>query len=348
MKKIIIICLIVLIIFSVIPIEAVDWFRAPDAPWPGRSDHTTLVFRDTIWLLGGASAWSSPLFLFSDIWKSPNGYDWYLVTDSAPWSGRAGHTCIVFRDTIWMFGGITDTIGAYARDIWKSPNGYDWYLVTDSAPWPGRCGHTTLVFRDTIWLLGGMTSHGSRPDIWKSPNGYDWFLATDWPGWMSRCGHTTLVFRDTIWLLGGFQFNPPRSDIWKSPNGYDWYLVTDSAPWPGRSDHTTLVFRDTIWLLGGAAPDSSGRWRGLNDVWYSTGLNGGAIEETKPFTQLTSPSPTIIRSIFHLRINQPSTLLDISGRRVATLRPGANDIRLRSGIYFLLDADQRRKIVIIK
>ena len=127
----------------------------------------------------------------------------------------------------------------------------------------------------------------------------------------------------------------------------DWFRAPD-APWPGRSDHTTLVFRDTIWLLGGAAPDSSGRWRGLNDVWYSTGLNGGAIEETKPFTQLTSPSPTIIRSIFHLRINQPSTLLDISGRRVATLRPGANDIRLRSGIYFLLDADQRRKIVIIK
>jgi hypothetical protein len=315
-----------------------NWIKVTDsAPWLGRTGHTCVVFRDTLWLLGGVH-FSNPYRMLNDIWCTTDGRNWIKVTDSAPWSVRYCHATIVFHDTLWLLGGIgPGQPPIYPTDIWKSSNGRNWILVTDSAPY-GRRGNFDIVsLRDTLWLIGG----DSRPinSVWCSPDGYNWECILDSAPWSWRVGYASLVVRDSIWLLGGignFNFN----DIWCTANGRNWIKVTDSAPWRPRDGHTVTFFHDTLWLMGGW------KWSWLlNDVWYLD-INGGAIEETKPFTQFTSlSSPTIIRDISRLR----GILFDPTGRKVVDLKSATNK-NLKPGIYFLIPNTRAelRKIVLIK
>jgi len=66
--------------------------------------------------------------------------------------------------------------------------------------------------------------------------------------------------------------------------------------------------------------------------------------------------PTIVRGVLFLpeatsRKPQAASLLDISGRKVLDLRPGANDVsRLSPGVYFVREAQAQtqavRKVII--
>jgi len=78
--------------------------------------------------------------------------------------------------------------------------------------------------------------------------------------------------------------------------------------------------------------------------WYQ--LRPTGIEEGRrplPATRI-SPLPTIVRGELNLQLPiancQSAALLDISGRKVADLRPGANDVsHLAPGVYFLREAN---------
>jgi YVTN family beta-propeller protein len=87
--------------------------------------------------------------------------------------------------------------------------------------------------------------------------------------------------------------------------------------------------------------------------------SGGGIEESfKPQAASTKPAPTVIRGVLFLpgASNcklQAARLLDISGRKVLDLRPGANDVRaLAPGVYFVREAQPQvqatQKVVITR
>jgi YVTN family beta-propeller protein len=69
----------------------------------------------------------------------------------------------------------------------------------------------------------------------------------------------------------------------------------------------------------------------------------GIEESPKPQASSHKLVPTIIRGILFLPSSSPSlhpsSLLDVSGRKVLDLTPGANDVRgLRAGVYFIREA----------
>ena len=73
--------------------------------------------------------------------------------------------------------------------------------------------------------------------------------------------------------------------------------------------------------------------------------SGGGVEESfKPQATSTKPAPTIVRGVLELQVDSRqhlayrAELLDISGRMVLDLKPGANDVsRLSPGVYFLVE-----------
>jgi hypothetical protein len=80
-------------------------------------------------------------------------------------------------------------------------------------------------------------------------------------------------------------------------------------------------------------------------------------ESDRPQIQGLTPQATIVQSVLYLpQVTSPkphasSGLLDISGRRVLDLRPGANDVsRLAPGVYFVRQAQAQavRKVVLTK
>ncbi|WP_292610129.1 hypothetical protein, partial [Nitrobacter sp. 62-13] len=46
----------------------------PSPPWRPRAGGTLVVFREKLWLLGGASQYDK--LLFNDVWSTENGVDW--------------------------------------------------------------------------------------------------------------------------------------------------------------------------------------------------------------------------------------------------------------------------------
>jgi hypothetical protein len=127
-----------------------SWTRVTaNAPWSARSEHTTLVFNDKLWVIGGKER---------DVWASRDGRDWVRVTDKAEWGARVGNGGLVFDGRMWIFGGMD------LNDVWNSADGKTWKPVFENAPWSARSAAASIVFDDKLWIYSGKTG---REDSWS-------------------------------------------------------------------------------------------------------------------------------------------------------------------------------------
>jgi hypothetical protein len=76
-------------------------------------------------------------------------------------------------------------------------------------------------------------------------------------------------------------------------------------------------------------------------VWVARAVPSAVAESHKPQASSHKPEPTVVRGVLCLpaatsRKPQATSLLDISGRAVLDLKPGANDVSaLSPGVYFV-------------
>src|SRR5690348_1765971 len=63
---------------------APDWVKVTEkAGWRPRDSSGEVVFKDQLWILGGwFDSFTAPP---RDVWSSPDGKTWKLVTKEAPW-----------------------------------------------------------------------------------------------------------------------------------------------------------------------------------------------------------------------------------------------------------------------
>ena len=191
----------------------------------------------------------------------PYGEDFNLKTTSSDWSGRYGHTSVVFDGKIWVMGG---TDGTYKNDVWYSSDGVTWTEATSNAGWNPRQNPTSLVFDDKIWILGGFDDN-YKNDVWYSSDGINWTQATGSADWTSRELHTSVVYDSKMWVIGGqdvVSWN--TNDVWYSSDGTNWTEATDNAGWSPRAYHKAVVLNDKMWVMGGLDDLEM-----KNDVWYS-------------------------------------------------------------------------------
>jgi len=220
------------------------------AEWSGRTYHSSVVFNNKIWVMGGVDGYGAK----NDVWYSSDGINWTQATDNAGWSPRFGQASVVFNNMMWVIGGY-DYSSSF-NDVWYSTDGVSWNQVTGSTGWAPRFGHTAIVFDNKMWILGGTNYTQHFNDVWYTFDGAHWGQATANAGWSGRDGLTSLVYDNKMWILGGSGTN----DVWYTNEGVDWMSTTNSANWSPRQYHTSVVFDNKMWVMGG----------GTNDVWYST------------------------------------------------------------------------------
>ena len=269
-------------------------------PWPRRDRHSTVMLNndESIVLMGGYHYLRhvDEYINLNDVWRSMDqGVTWEQMTDSAPWSGRRGHTSVALPDgSILLMGGescesLYNCI--YYNDVWRSTDqGATWIQMTDDAPWLPRAEHTSVVLPDdSILLMGGGyflgdTTEMSFDDVWRSMDqGATWTQMTDHAEWEKRRSHTSDVLPDgSIVLIGGFKTYNDYNDVWRSTDqGATWEQMTDDAEWIGRYNHTSVALPDgSIVLMGGNwiewfpisenTPLNENPESILNDVWRST------------------------------------------------------------------------------
>jgi len=310
-------------IFRGYPVPA--WKKISEtSPWTPRDSAGELVFKNRMWIFGGYipaltnDVWCSsdgikwiqtgtiptskgvdlPIaFIFNNrmwitdiegnLFSSPDGAKWTLVTDRAPWKGRHAAGGAVFKEKIWVMGGLQN--GQLLNDIWSSPDGAQWKLETDRAAWPKRQIHNNLMELDNkLWLIGGSISGSSYypfqayNDVWNSTDGVHWKKVIGNAPWTPRIWSSSVVYKDRLWLLGGFRSEPVwenLGDVWYSADGANWRQLTavpacrhsgnNNVPvaavansiWTRRHEASAYVFNDAIWMAGGMV------WPLVNDVW---------------------------------------------------------------------------------
>ena len=254
-------------------------------PWSPRYGHTTVAFKDRIWVLGGTDTTppkADVLFnLKSDVWSSADGVNWTLATAAAPWAGRCLHNSLVFDNKIWVFGGLTRYAPnptkkqkVNANDVWCSEDGVNWTQITEAADWEARHVFTSVVHNNRMWVIGG-AGKKIYNDVWSSEDGLNWTKAEGCTErFEPRTNHTIASFKGKIWLFGGLAHirgdlknKYPAGDVWSSADGVNWKQVTVMAPWSTREFAGVVVYRDELWLTGGRVDKLRGTW--ANDMWHS-------------------------------------------------------------------------------
>lgn len=186
----------------------------------GRVLHQTFWFDDKIWIVGGqtineiapSTKPGSPYY--SDVWSSPDGVTWTLISDSNSWSPNVSVIgSVVKDDKIWLVGGgAYDTQGnprVYKNSVWSSEDGVTWVDVPQTAPFTPRQYNSICILRDHFVIVGG-TNGSDMNDCWVSKDGSNWRqVATPWP---ARHATSAVVYDDELIMLGG-----PLTDttVWK-------------------------------------------------------------------------------------------------------------------------------------
>lgn len=237
--------------------DGINWTEMTDsAGWAGRAGLSAAVFNNEIYVMGGSTNDDAAVIggppvriYYNDVWKSSDGKNWQMLTDSAAWSPRAGGIAIVKDDYLYMIGGEIGFIcfpgfpcPPYFNDVWRTQNGIDWEPVTFNAPWAARPGHQVVIADNKFVLFGGFGLVPDNPfipanpiDTWVSEDGASWekLAAPPWNAMAPtqiKYDFDALVVEDSegddfIYTFGGdretFDFTDPLNylnvdnDVWK-------------------------------------------------------------------------------------------------------------------------------------
>ncbi len=197
--------------------EDEDWMRVePNSPWQARYGHTSVVFDDRMWVMGGSHHASRP----GDVWNSIDGKNWELASASVPWGLRFEHASVVFDDSIWVLGGtiedLEDISYGPTNDVWRSEDGKNWSEVVESAPWTWRANHRAFVFDQRIWIVSGRDLDNERlDDVWTSRDGINWVQEESLP--ILELEHVPLLatHKKNLFLIQHGSDKNPVPNVWR-------------------------------------------------------------------------------------------------------------------------------------
>lgn len=227
--------------------------------------------------------------------KDKSLLSWQEISSEIPWEGRDSHGFVVFKNKMWLMGGVDGKTRLVApenvdygnaphfSDVWHSDDGINWELVVKKAPWKDRRSMQLVDFKNKIWLMGGWGPElGCKRDVWSSEDGAKWKLENSSAQWEAREGHQALVFKNKIWLMGGVNYSKHKvfNDVWSSDDGKNWTQATANSGWAPRWDFAISVYQNKLWLVGGM--DLDGKL--YKDVWSSEdGVRWTLVSANPPF-----------------------------------------------------------------
>lgn len=165
------------------------WIRS--GPYPPRSGHKSVVFKDKLWVYGGTDyrkrITNNEL---TDIWSMNKDGSWTEHKDEGGFPLHP-YTVLEFQNSLWMF---------YRHDIWKSDDGINWTEQTITEDYYIHAGVNPrwVVFKNAIWLVGA----ASNNDIWRSFDGYNWEHVATVEAIDGNRARALIVHDDKMYLLG--------------------------------------------------------------------------------------------------------------------------------------------------
>ncbi|RWS14199.1 F-box protein-like protein [Dinothrombium tinctorium] len=211
----------------------------------------------------------------------------YSTTQGPNISGRYSHSCCLYRNVMYIFGGCTIANTTF-NDLWTfdlSERQWIRPLVTGSYPPPKACA-SLVRYKESLILFGGWTHSSPYPlhQDWKLFNQihkFDiktnrWSAVTSKSECPSIAGHYASVINNEMIVFGGLvsEVNMqnsfiPSNDIWVfnfDKNIWRKQSVISAKPSP-RYGHSQIVLDDYNLLIFGGC---GGPNMLFNDVWLLT------------------------------------------------------------------------------
>ena len=283
-------------IFTTIGREAEIWRRDQSKTYDSstfspRQNHQMISYNNYLWVIGGDDGQ-----LLNDVWRSSDGVSWTkeLASTSTPlstqFSPRAGHSCLVFDNKLWLTGGYSQNESGieYLDDVWWTTNGRTWNLATATANFYSRAFHSMQIFQNKMWIFAGETldQDDNRlylDDTWYSTDGINWTLQNNIVSYFPRFRTCSGVIDDKLFIWGGYGKKSEGTvqalnDIWYTTNGSVWLLHSQAAPFSERCSMGSLKYKDKYWIIGGSDNFSVQTLNFKNDIWSSSdGFNWSLV-----------------------------------------------------------------------
>lgn len=156
--------------------------------------------------------------LFNDLYA----YDitdnaWSTVSNATGPSPRWGHSAVVYKDTMFVFGGISH--GSPSSETW----GFDlkrnvWMDLTPTVSPPARFSHTIALMDDSMFLYGGSTNAQRLEDSWKYDFDYNTWSniapISDLGSTAARSETALAAYNNTLYVFGGSGSKSVYKDLW--------------------------------------------------------------------------------------------------------------------------------------
>lgn len=215
-------------------------------------------FNNSIYLFGGISRGLYvhndfyEFSLLSNKWKKvePNGTELPKLFD---------HTAIVYKDSMYVFGGGGRDLGATADLYQYNFETNEWKNITNNTQQTptAHIQHSAVVYKDKMYIFGGFDSF--LQEYSNELYEYD-FLTRIWkrskalsvPG---RTGHTAVVKNNEMYIFGGLLPNGKLLDDLHCYNFDDrkWRRINaiTLCKTVAREGHTAVVYENTMIIFGG-------------------------------------------------------------------------------------------------
>ncbi len=206
------------------------WSRGNDPSWTYENNinfvndwnaqasafHSSVVFDNKIWAIGGESHNTEYAEPNHRIWYSSDGISWTEATDSPLSFGSARHSSLVFDNKLWIIGGEEDDgFGSLQliNNVYSSTDGENW--TTHPAASIARHSHASVVYDNKMWVIGGNTGGANVNTVYWSTDGNNWYQINN-AGFSGRSYHTAVVFDDgngeAIYVIGG---TAGGNEVWR-------------------------------------------------------------------------------------------------------------------------------------
>ncbi len=230
--------------------DGITWTQETDFSTEGRSNHSTVVVDDTMYIISG---WKGAGDFFNTTLYSTDGTSW--DSDEGEFDARFSHKCVVLPNTgnILLTGGQTNAVVSSETWIWNRIPGNDWLTGLPAMLENNIFGHGAVIYEDDLWIIGGFDGASYLDSVSFTSN-----LGVNWDNTPASLPtavsfSATVVFDNKIWNIGGFN-GSSTNNIYNYSDADGWslfppeHMPTEFTP---RHGCTATVLDNELYIIGG-------------------------------------------------------------------------------------------------
>ena len=216
----------------------------------GRSNHTSFVHNDRLYLIGG---WD-PVVRYSTMNGDGTVGPWDSTT--ALTEGKLAHSTVVYNNFVYVLGGFTDAEQTGSDSVIFAeinPDGSlsDWQSTTSFQN--KRFDHCSFAHNGIVYILGGEDESTIFDDVQYAnlnPDGTvdQWNTTTSLPA--AQTAHSCFVFDNKVFVAGGNSNDIIYTEINQDGTLGPW-ATSSSSFQNARGNHTSDINENFLYIIGG-------------------------------------------------------------------------------------------------